>query len=130
MSKIPLTDEYIEAEKHVIDKKREAYIKTLSQDEQEKLKKVEELAQALVDLKCPFFLSIAPINDQQVWRYYKTTSEKFPASKAEGKRMYTRAFALLRCQAMTFANTNGQVISMSNPDGKTVWSVGPEGEKY
>ena len=130
MNQTPLTDEYVEAEGNLLDKKRAEYLKTLDPKDREKLEKIEALAKELVDLKCPFFLSIAPINDQQVWRYFKTTSAKFPASKAEGKKMYMCSFALLRCQAMTFANTNGQVVSVTNPDGTLVWSVGPEGEKY
>lgn len=131
MSNIPLTDEYVEAEKKSLDAKTEAYLKTLSPEKRKTMERVHELVEELGKLECPYFLSIAPIEETQVWRFSKTTNaKKFPAPKAELKKMYTRGFALLRAHATTFAKANGQTITLSSPDGKAIWSVDANGEKY
>lgn len=127
-STVPINEEHMEAMQTNLDKKRYAHIASLSPEEQERFKKMEEAVVVLKGLGVPFILLAAVENNQsRYWRYQSLSNQPVPASQEESSNITKRMFEMMINHAKFFADALHHKVMFVDKAGIPYYIVGPEG---
>jgi len=124
----PFNEEHSEAIQSSLDKKRYAYVASLTTEEQEKFKKMEEAVVTLKGLGIPFFLLAAPdAKGISFWQYQTMSAEPLPHSDEEMRMVYNRAFAAYAMHSLHYCKVFGDSVILNNTKGIPFGMVNSDG---
>lgn len=125
---LPINDEHREAMQSELDKKRYAYVETLSPEDKERFKKMEEIVVQLKGANLPFILLACPERKKGFfWNYQAMTNEELPHSEKLEEEVKNLTFTAFMTHAQFSAKVFGHSMTVYSPSGFPFYHVTPKG---